>query len=89
MQAYQEEMDTTNARVRVTNAAGGPAGYLVAILFFFTSYEIARDAILAHAAPATVNDLILSRVAPSAMLTFTFSAGNCCRTGCGSCWMPR
>jgi cation diffusion facilitator family transporter len=46
---------------------------VVAILIFFTGYEIARDAILAHAAPATVNGPILGGVALSAILPFVFS----------------
>jgi cation diffusion facilitator family transporter len=46
---------------------------VVAILIFFTGYEIARDAVLAHAAPATVNGLILGGVVLSAILPFAFS----------------
>ena len=46
---------------------------VVAILIFFTGYEIARDAILAHAALATVNGLILGGVALSAILPLAFS----------------
>jgi cation diffusion facilitator family transporter len=46
---------------------------VVAILIFFTGYEIARDAILADATQATVNGLILGGVALSAVLPFAFS----------------
>jgi cation diffusion facilitator family transporter len=46
---------------------------VVSILVFFTGYEIARDAILVHAAVATVNGLILGGVALSAALPFAYS----------------
>jgi cation diffusion facilitator family transporter len=46
---------------------------VVAILIFFTGYEIAKDAILAQGVPATVNGLILGGVALSAILPFAFS----------------
>jgi cation diffusion facilitator family transporter len=46
---------------------------VVAILIFFTGYEIARDAILAQGVLATVNGLILGGVALSAILPFVFS----------------
>jgi cation diffusion facilitator family transporter len=46
---------------------------LVAILIFFTGYEIAKDAILAQGVPATVNGLILGGVALSAIVPFAFS----------------
>jgi cation diffusion facilitator family transporter len=46
---------------------------VVAILIFFTGYEIARDAILAQGVQATVNAFILGGVALSAILPFAFS----------------
>jgi cation diffusion facilitator family transporter len=46
---------------------------VVAILIFFTGYEIARAAILAQSTLATVNGLILGGVALSAILPLVFS----------------
>lgn len=45
----------------------------IAILIFFTGYEIAREALFADSGPATVNALILAGVALSALLPLTFS----------------
>jgi len=45
----------------------------VAILIFFTGYEIAREAIFAEAAPATVNGWMLAGVVLSAAAPFAFS----------------
>jgi cation diffusion facilitator family transporter len=45
----------------------------VAILIFFTGYEIAREAIFAEATPATVNGWMLAGVVLSAAAPFAFS----------------
>jgi cation diffusion facilitator family transporter len=45
----------------------------VAILIFFTGYEIAREALRADVGPATVNGWILAGVALSAFLPLAFS----------------
>ena len=45
----------------------------VAILIFFTGYEIAKEALLAEAEPATVNGWMLAGVALSAIIPLAFS----------------
>ncbi|MGD8464917.1 MAG: cation diffusion facilitator family transporter [Anaerolineae bacterium] len=45
----------------------------VAILIFFTGYEIAKEALLADAEPATVNGWMLAGVALSAVIPLAFS----------------